>query len=100
MIDILPPSDLYRIRGHASFRPTVKTRCFIISVLKYRKDYSDLICVCCQSHLRIYSVFLNKIEHRDLRRQVGTRDEAKRSEQTLPTSKIRDIFSVPAGILL
>lgn len=37
-------------------------------------------------------MFLNKIEHRDLRRQVGTRDGAKRSEQTLPTSKIRDIF--------
>lgn len=33
-------------------------------------------------------MFLNKIEHRDLRRQVTTRDEAKRSEQTLPPSEI------------
>lgn len=95
--DIWSPSDLDRIRGHASFGPTVKTKCIIISVVKYGKD---LICGCCPPYLRIYSIFLNKIEHRDLRRQVGTRGEAKRSEQTLPTSEIRDIFAVPSGIFL
>lgn len=45
-------------------------------------------------------LFLNKTEHRDLRRQVTTRDEAKRSEQGLPTSEISSIFAAPAGIVL
>lgn len=47
-----------------------------------------------------FTTFLNKSEQRDLRRQVTTRDEAKRSEQTLPTAEIRNIFAAPAGIFL
>lgn len=47
-----------------------------------------------------FTKFLNKIEHRDLRRQVTTRDEAKRSEQTLPTAEIRNSFAAAAGMFL
>lgn len=72
----------------------------LISVPKCRRRvYFYLICGCCRSDLRIYSKFLNKTEHRDLRRQVATGDEAKRSEQTLPTAEISYIFAAPAGIL-
>lgn len=44
--------------------------------------------------------FWIKVSWRDLRRQVTTRDEAKRSEQTLPTAEIRNISAAPAGIFL